>query len=282
MKNPRTPTSKPFSTRRAKKIKRQATNLVLDADQTIEDNGAMTSLHVIQTIERRVQSNPTYQRQPRQRPCRPWSLGQPNIPHIIEVHFHKFAPVSPWVSDSSNLSVSSFRFYTRDLIDSMQHRSHHAIAKTDTRKRESVCVLGVGLESEPRSGTFLGLGFSPTLWGVEGRFWDLDFGFEIWSFVLRSGFLGIQISAGLQRRVKMAVGSLRESRRRARPFWCCRNTIFRVLRSASLPLQKKTKKNLYIYYNLHLFFIFWSCCEFFSTCSSFFFIKIFGMVVQPS
>ncbi len=42
----------------------------------------------------------------------------------------------------------------------------------------------------------------------------------------------------------MAVGSLRESRRRARPFSSCRNTIFRVLRSTSSPLQKR-----------HIFFI---------------------------
>jgi hypothetical protein len=91
-----------------KKIKRKAANLVLDADQTIEDNGAMTSLHVIQTIERRVQSNATYQRQPRQRPCRPRSLGQPNIPHIIQVHFHTLAPsVREWVSRQTSLFQAS-------------------------------------------------------------------------------------------------------------------------------------------------------------------------------
>jgi hypothetical protein len=159
MKNPRAPTSKPFSTRSAKKIKREAANLVLDADQTIEDNGAMTSLHVIQTIERRIQSNPTYQRQPRQRPCRPRSLGQPNIPHIIQVHFHTLAPsVREWVSRQT-LSVSSFRFSTRDLIDSMQHRSYPRNSKdrqtdTKTRERERVCFWGLPLKASPVLGLF--------------------------------------------------------------------------------------------------------------------------------
>lgn len=66
-----------------------AANLVLDADQAVEDNRAMTSLHVIQTVDCRVQPNPTYHREPRQRPCWPRSLGQLHVAHVIQVHLHK-------------------------------------------------------------------------------------------------------------------------------------------------------------------------------------------------
>jgi len=80
----------------------------------------------------------------------------------------------------------------------MQQRSCHAIAKThtrgerqtdrhkDTRKRESV-FLGVSLESEPRSGTVLGLGFSPIVGG-----------YLILSITAFSGYLNLSESGYLE------------------------------------------------------------------------------------
>jgi len=76
----------------------------------------MTSLHVIQTVDCRVQPNPTYHREPRQRPCWPRSLGQLHVAHVIQVHLHK--KKLGLFSSSNELPVSSF---SKEKLDGKQH-----------------------------------------------------------------------------------------------------------------------------------------------------------------
>lgn len=80
----------------------------------------------------------------------------------------------------------------------------------------------------------------------------------------------------------MAVGSLRESRRRARPFSCCRNTIFRVLRSASLPLQKRPKTIIDLLQSAFIFIFLELLRIFFPPAAAFSSSKYLAWLLQPS
>jgi hypothetical protein len=114
-----------------------------------------------------------------------------------------------------------------------------------------------------------------TLWGWGGH------GFEIWILVLGSGCFGdSDFGRTVERRVKMAVGSLRESRRRARAHLDAIAIRFSV---CSDLLLRRCKKDKFFFIDLlqsaFIFIFFAVAANFFFTCSSFFFIEIFGMVV---
>lgn len=63
--------------------------LILDADDTIEDYGTMSSLHIVQAVHSSIQSDASYDRQPGQRPHRA-CRRKLHVAHVVEIHPSNF------------------------------------------------------------------------------------------------------------------------------------------------------------------------------------------------